>query len=141
MMYKSYSELITIPTFIDRYRYLKIGGSVGRETFGQERYLNQLLYHDNFWKREVRPEIIVRDNCCDLALDGYDIHEGTKIFVHHINPITIDDILLKRPIVYDPENLVTTVLLTHNAIHYGNELLLTNAFAERTPNDTIPWRK
>ena len=135
---RTYSELITIPTFEERFEYLKLNGSVGLETFGHDRYLNQILYNSPEWRR-FRPEIIVRDNGCDLACDGYEIFG--KILIHHINPITAQDILNRNPKVFDPENVITTVHNTHNAIHYGDENLLITAPIERSRNDTCPWRK
>ena len=135
---RTYSELITIPTFEERFEYLKLNGSVGLETFGQDRYLNQILYNSPEWRR-FRPEIIVRDNGCDLACEGYEIFG--KILIHHINPITAKDILNRNPKVFDPENVITTVHNTHNAIHYGDENLLITAPIERNRNDTCPWRK
>lgn len=135
---RTYSELITIPTFEERFEYLKLNGSVGLETFGRDRYLNQILYNSPEWRR-FRPEIIVRDNGCDLACEGYEIFG--KILIHHINPITAQDILNRNPKVFDPENVITTVHNTHNAIHYGDENLLITAPIERSRNDTCPWRK
>ena len=135
---RTYSELITIPTFEERFEYLKLNGSVGLETFGYDRYLNQILYNSQEWRR-FRPKIIVRDNGCDLACDGYEIFG--KILIHHINPITAQDILNRNPKVFDPENVITTVHNTHNAIHYGDENLLITAPIERSRNDTCPWRK
>ena len=135
---RTYSELITIPTFEERFEYLKLNGSVGLETFGHDRYLNQILYNCPEWRR-FRPEIIVRDNGCDLACEGYEIFG--KILIHHINPITAQDILNRNPKVFDPENVITTVHNTHNAIHYGDENLLITAPIERSRNDTCPWRK
>ena len=135
---RTYSELITIPTFEERFEYLKLNGSVGLETFGHDRYLNQILYNSPEWRR-FRPEIIVRDNGCDLACEGYEIFG--KILIHHINPITAKDILNRNPKVFDPENVITTVHNTHNAIHYGDENLLITAPIERSINDTCPWRK
>ena len=135
---RTYSELITIPTFEERFEYLKLNGSVGLETFGHDRYLNQILYNSPEWRR-FRPEIIVRDNGCDLACEGYEIFG--KILIHHINPITAKDILNRNPKVFDPENVITTVHNTHNAIHYGDENLLIMAPIERSRNDTCPWRK
>ena len=135
---RTYSELITIPTFEERFEYLKLNGSVGLETFGHDRYLNQILYNSPEWRR-FRPEIIVRDNGCDLACEGYEIFG--KILIHHINPITAQDILNRNPKVFDPENVITTVHNTHNAIHYGDENLLITAPIERSRNDTCPWRK
>lgn len=135
---RTYSELITIPTFEERFEYLKLNGSVGLETFGHDRYLNQILYNSPEWRR-FRPEIIVRDNGCDLACEGYEIFG--KILIHHINPITAKDILNRNPKVFDPENVITTVHNTHNAIHYGDENLLITAPIERSRNDTCPWKK
>ena len=135
---RTYSELITIPTFEERFEYLKLNGSVGLETFGHDRYLNQILYNSPEWRR-FRPEIIVRDNGCDLACEGYEIFG--KILIHHINPITAQDILNRNPKVFDPENVITTVHNTHNAIHYGDENLLITAPIERSRNETCPWRK
>lgn len=135
---RTYSELITIPTFEERFEYLKLNGSVGLETFGHDRYLNQILYNSPEWRR-FRPEIIVRDNGCDLACEGYEIFG--KILIHHINPITAKDILNRNPKVFDPENVITTVHNTHNAIHYGDENLLITEPIERSRNDTCPWKK
>lgn len=135
---KCYSELIRIPTFIERFRYLQIGGQVGYETFGSDRYLNQILYASDEWKR-FRRDIIIRDNACDLAVDGFDIIG--PVLVHHINPITVEDVLNRDPKIFDPENVITTVLRTHNAIHYGDESLLVMEPIERSRNDTCPWRR
>ena len=138
MSIKCYSELIALPTFIERYRYLKIGGRVGAETFGHDRYLNQLLYHSDEWL-EFRDWIIIRDNGCDLAMPGFDLHE--RILVHHIDPITVDDVIKRHPKIFDPENTISTSLNTHNAIHYGDESRLAILPIERTPNDTCLWRR
>ena len=135
---KTYSELITFPTFEERFQYLKLGGAIGVETFGYDRYLNQILYNSPEWKR-FRNKIAVRDNGCDLALEGFEIH--CSILIHHINPITVEDVLRRNPCIFDPENAITTMLRTHNAIHYGDESLLMLAPKERTANDTCPWRK
>jgi hypothetical protein len=138
MITKTYSELITIPTFIERFRYLKIGGKVGRDTFSHDRYLNQVLYRSSEW-RHFRRDIILRDNGMDLACDGYEL--VGSIIVHHIDPITIDDVLRRDPKIFDPENVVSTWLRTHNAIHYGDESLLNLPPVERRPNDTCPWKR
>lgn len=138
MMNRSYSELITIPTYEDRFHYLQLNGAVGKDTFGYDRYLNQILYNSKEWKR-FRDEIIIRDNGCDLAFEGYDIHG--RILVHHINPITVDDVVNRNPIVFDPENVICVTHNTHNAIHYGDESLLITAPVERTKHDTCPWKK
>lgn len=134
---KSYSELITLPTFEERFEYLRLNGTVGSETFGHDRYLNQTLYRSPEWKR-FRHKIIIRDNGCDLACEGYEIYE--KVLIHHINPITIKDILERNSMIFDPENVVCTVLNTHNAIHYGDESLIIKAPIKRSKNDTCPWR-
>lgn len=134
---RAYSELIALPTFIERFNYLKLDGIVGQETFGYDRYLNQTLYRTAEWKR-FRREIIVRDNGCDLACEGYEI--VGKILIHHINPITVEDIMRRDPKIFDPENVISTTLNTHNAIHYGDEELLITGPIERKPNDTCPWR-
>lgn len=138
MMNRSYSELIAIPTYEDRFHYLQLNGAVGKDTFGYDRYLNQILYNSKEWKR-FRDEIIIRDNGCDLAFEGYDIHG--RILVHHINPITVDDVVNRNPIVFDPENVICVTHNTHNAIHYGDESLLITAPVERTKHDTCPWKK
>lgn len=135
---KTYSELITIPTFIERYRYLRIGGKVGADTFGYDRYLNQLLYRTAEWKR-FRSKIIIRDNGCDLACEGHDI--VGNILVHHINPITVEDVIRRDPKIFDEDNVISTMLRTHNAIHYGDESLLITEPLIRTANDTCPWKR
>lgn len=137
MSIKTYSELITIPTFEERFQYLQLKGSVGKDTFGYDRYLNQVLYRSPEWKR-LRNQIIIRDGGCDLACDGYDIYG--KVLIHHLNPITVDDVLARSRKVFDPDNLVCVTHNTHNAIHYGDaDLLITGPIA-RTKNDTCPWR-
>ena len=138
-MIRTYSELVTLTTYIERFNYLKLGGRVGKDTFGFDRYLNQQFYHlDSKWKSS-RDQVIIRDNGCDLGIEGYEIHG--KIIVHHMNPITMDDIIQKRDWIYDPEFLICTVHDTHNAIHYGDEHLLIKAPVERTPFDTCPWKR
>lgn len=138
-MNRTYSELITIPDYEERFRYLKLSGAVGAETFGYDRYLNQILYRTAEWKR-FRRDIILRDNGCDLAHPDYEII-GQRILVHHINPITAEDVLNRSRKVFDPENVICVSHNTHNAIHYGDENLLTLGPIERTPNDTCPWRR
>lgn len=138
-MLRTYSELITIPTFIERYRYLKLGGRVGEETFGFDRYLNQIFYTSDEW-RSVRDYVIVRDHGCDLGIRDREIL-GSRILVHHMNPITVDDILKRSKFLLNPEYLITTVKNTHDAIHYGDEDLLFTGLVERTKNDTCPWRR
>lgn len=134
---RTYHELIKIDNFEDRYRYLKLNGRVGEKTFGFDRILNQLLYSSKRWKR-TRDNIIIRDKGCDLGMDGYDLH--SEILVHHINPITLEDVEMEREEVFDPEYLICSSLNTHNAIHYGNESLLPRAPIIRRKNDTCPWR-
>lgn len=136
-MIRTYSELITIPTFEERFEYLQLKGSIGKETFGFDRYLNQQLYRTKEW-RSIRDKVIIRDDGCDLGVEGYDI--VGRILIHHINPITLDDILKGNPIVFDLENLICTTHNTHNAIHYGDESLLITAPKERCKNDTCPWK-
>lgn len=138
MSIKCYSELIAIPTFIERYQYLKIGGRVGADTFGHDRYLNQILYHSSEWL-DFRDEIIIRDNGCDLAHPEFELRD--RILIHHINPITVEDVLRRDPKIFDPENVISTCLNTHNAIHYGDESRLMLLPITRTLNDTCPWRK
>lgn len=142
-MIKTYSELITIDSFIERYRYLRIGGVVGEETFGYDRWLNQLFYKDPEWLG-IRDEIIIRDSgggdyCRDLGVIGRDI--TGVILVHHINPITKEDILRRAKKLFDPENLIATCKSTHDAIHYGDESLLLKDPVQRRMNDTCPWRR
>ena len=134
---KTYSELITIPTFEERFEYLKLDGQVGVETFGFNRYLNQAFYKSDEWL-SIRDYVIARDNGCDLGMEGYEIYG--RILIHHINPITKDDIIQRSRILLDPENLITTVKRTHDAIHYGDSNLLMRAPIERRKNDTCPWR-
>lgn len=134
---KRYSELSTIPTYEERFKYLQLKGAVGNDTFGYDRYLNQILYNSPEWKR-LRNQIIIRDNGRDLGCEGYEIYG--RILIHHMNPITVEDIVSRDPIVFDPENLICVSHNTHNAIHYGDENLLIMAPVERTKNDTCPWR-
>ena len=137
MKIRCYSELITYDTFVDRFRYLNLNGIVGKDTFGYDRYLNQILYNLDIWKA-VRRKVIIRDNGCDLGIKGREINHS--IIVHHMKPITIEDVKNLNPIIFDPEFLISTVLRTHNAIHYGSEEQIQSEFVERKPNDTIPWR-
>jgi len=137
-MTKSYTELITFSTFEERFRYLRLNGRVADETFGVQRWLNQVFYRTKEWK-DFRREILIRDNMCDLGIEGRDIYNYA--LVHHINPITPKDILERRMnVLLNPENVITTIKRTHDAIHYGDETLLALEPADRKPNDTIPWR-
>ena len=137
MNIRTYSECIKLPTFTERFNYLKLGGSVGIETFGFDRYLNQTLYRSAEWKR-FRRDIILRDFGFDLACDGYEI--VGKVLVHHINPLSVEDVLNRHPKIFDPENVICVSLNTHNAIHYGDENLLITDPIIRTKNDTCPWK-
>lgn len=135
---RTYSELITLPTFEERFNYLKLDSLVGKETFGYDRYLNQQLYQRNPRWKKSRDKVIIRDDGCDLGVEGFEIFG--KIIVHHMNPITMDDIINDRDWIYDPEFLICTAHNTHNAIHYGDKNLLTIAPIVRTKNDTCPWK-
>lgn len=137
MIVKTYSELIRLEKYMDRYQYLMLSGRVGQETFGYERFLNQSLYKSYEW-RSVRDEVIVRDHGCDLGMEGYEIYGS--IIVHHMNPITMDDIQNRDEDIFNPEYLVSTSFSTHNAIHYGDEGLLITEPIIRTKNDTCPWK-
>lgn len=138
MSIKTYSELILLPTFEERFEYLQLNGTVGRETFGFDRYLNQTFYRSAAWKR-VRDEVIIRDNGCDLGIEDRII--GNKIYIHHMNPITDKDIINRTDILLNPEFLICVSHNTHNAIHYGDENLLMRLPMARTRNDTCPWKR
>lgn len=139
MIVRTYSELIQLPTFIERYRYLRLGGTVGKETFGFDRYLNQKFYSTSEWKK-FRRDIIIRDNGCDLGIDDSEI--SGLIMIHHINPISPEDIRNKNiQVLLNPENVICVSYDTHLAIHYGDESLLIGPPVERTRNDTCPWRQ
>lgn len=137
MKIRRYSELTLLPTFLERFNYLRIGGRVGANTFGSERYLNQIFYRSEKW-RKTRDKVIIRDNACDLGIDGRDIR--TKIIIHHIVPITLVDVESDSPCLYDLENLICLTPETHQAIHYGDEHLLIPDLVERKPGDTCPWK-
>lgn len=134
---RTYSELIALPTFDERYEYLKLDGAVGIPTFGFDRYINQRFYKSKEWK-DIRNRIIARDLGCDLGVEGYDIFG--KIYIHHMNPIVVDDIRHNTEFLFNPEYLICTTHNTHNAIHYGNEELLMRGPVERKPNDMCPWK-
>lgn len=134
---RTYSELITLPTFMERYKYLRIGGTVGTDTFGFDRYLNQVFYKSDEWK-SIRRHIIIRDCGCDLGIEGHEIHE--RILIHHINPISEEDILGRSDFLLNPEYLISTSHRTHNAIHYGDDSILIDTPLERRKNDTCPWK-
>ena len=137
MIIKTYSELIKLKTFEERYEYLRLGGIVGKETFGFDRYLNQTFYKTDEWL-SIRDHVIVRDNGCDLGIEGREIH--SRILVHHMNPITKEDILSRSEYLLNPEYLICTIKSTHDAIHYGDEDLLITIPVERRKNDTCPWK-
>lgn len=134
---RTYSELITLPTFKERYEYLRLGGRVGEDTFGFDRYLNQAFYKSEEW-RSIRDHVITRDNGCDLGMEGHEIFG--RILIHHMNPIRKEDIINRSNILLNPEYLICTIKNTHDAIHYGDESLLVIAPVERRKNDTCPWR-
>lgn len=136
MIKRTYSEMIRLSTFIDRYKYLSLKGVVGEKTFGFDRWMNQDFYRSTEW-RQIRHEIIARDNGCDLGMAGYDIHRG--MYIHHIIPLTPKHIETGDPIMLDPDNLITVSHNTHNAIHYGDESLLPRPPIERRPGDTKLW--
>ena len=138
MIIRTYSEIITLPTFEERFRYLKLDGDVGVETFGFDRYLNQAFYSSDEWK-SIRNQVIIRDNGCDLGIEGREIYK--RIIIHHMNPITKEDLLYKTEYLLNPEYLICTIKATHDAIHYGDENLLLKGPIERKPNDTCPWRR
>jgi hypothetical protein len=135
---RTYGELIKIENFLDRYEYLKLNGSVGAETFGFDRWLNQIFYRSPEWKH-IREEVIIRDDGCDLGIRDRPI--GGRIYVHHMNPIDVKSIVERKSILLNPDFLICCSHNTHEAIHYGNsDILLPDNFVERKPNDTIPWR-
>lgn len=136
-MSRSYSELVKLKTFEERFEYLKLSARIGEETFGSERKLNQIFYGSQEW-RAFRREAIIRDNGCDLGIEGREI--GGKIEVHHINPITREDILNRADCLWDLENVICVSPNTHKAIHYGDGSLLPHDPIERYPNDTCPWK-
>lgn len=138
MNIRTYSELSKLTTFEERYRYLRLGGRVGEETFGFDRWINQMFYKDSEWLK-IRDEVIIRDNGCDLGIEGREIY--SRIIVHHMNPITKADILDRSEFLLNPEYLICTVKNTHDAIHYGDENLLITLPMERSANDTCPWRR
>lgn len=131
--HRSYSELVQLDTFEERYAYLRLRGRVGDLTFGHERRLNQEFYHSYQWRR-IRRHVLLRDNNCDLGIVGLDIPSG--LHIHHMNPVSVDDLYENNPDILDPEFLISTTQQTHNAIHYGDEKQLPRPFVERTPGDT-----
>lgn len=136
-MMRTYTDLIKLPTFQERFKYLELNGIVGSDTFGFDRYLNQNFYTSQEWQR-IKREVILRDNGCDLGVDGHTIFG--RVIVHHMNPISPEDILNQTDLLMNPEFLICVSHTTHNAIHYGSENLLPKGPADRKPNDTCPWR-
>lgn len=145
MKTKSYRELILLETFEERLKYLQLNGAVGMDTFGSYRKINQAFYKSREWLN-LRNQIILRDKACDLGVENYDLgnneHEiYSNVIIHHINPLTIEDIINRTDKLLDPDNLITTSLDTHNSIHYGGESYRYNRYVERSPDDTCPWRR
>lgn len=146
-MLRTYTELCRYSTFLERFEYLKLDGEVGADTFGFDRYLNQIFYNSHEWRR-FRDRIIVRDKGCDLGVEGYEINGywkdgryiALKVVIHHLNPIAKEDILNRTDILMNPEYVITTVHSTHMAIHYGDADQLEQGPTVRKPNDTCPWR-
>lgn len=139
MIIRTYSELSMLTTFEERFNYLRLDGKVGKDTFGFDRVFNQKFYTSTEW-RSIRDFVIIRDCGCDLGIPGHEIYEQ-KIFIHHLNPIFLEDIERRTAILLNPEYLITTIHNTHNAIHYGDESLLIRAPIERSKNDTCPWKR
>ena len=147
-MIRTYTELSRLKTFEERFDYLKLNGRVGSETFGFDRIFNQSFYTSYEWK-SVRDKVIARDNGCDLGVEGFEINSvyingvlyKPKVFIHHMNPITLEDIENNTDFLLNPEYLITVTQNTHNAIHYGDKSLLPILPEERTPNDTCPWKR
>lgn len=135
---RTYSEMIKLKTFKERFDYLKLDGTVGNTTFGYDRYLNQQFYRSPEWRR-IRDRVISRDNGCDLGVDGKTIYG--RLIIHHMNPVTISDVVSRNGIVLDPEYLVCVGDVTHNALHYGDYSLIPSAPVDRKPNDTCPWKR
>lgn len=134
---RTYSELITLPTFEERYEYLRLGGTVGKDTFGFDRYLNQAFYKSKEWL-DVRDYVVTRDHGCDLGVEGYEIYD--RILIHHINPIEKMDIIQRTDFLLNPEYLISTRKKTHDAIHYGDHNMLIETTITRVKNDTCPWK-
>ena len=138
-MNKTYTELSKLQTFEERFEYLRLDGQVGKDTFGFDRIFNQRFYGSLEWK-QIRDQVIIRDNGCDLGVDGHEIY-GQRIIIHHLNPIRLEDIERRSDILLDPEYLITTIHNTHQAIHYGDSNLLIQLPKERSINDTCPWKR
>ena len=136
-MLRCYTDLIQLPTFEERYQYLRLGGMVGQDTFGFDRYLNQKFYHSHEWK-QIRNKVIIRDEGRDLAMEGYELQSG--IYIHHMNPIKPEDLVNVPEGILNPEYLICVSKRTHDAIHFGDSSLLPKLPTERTPNDMCPWK-
>lgn len=141
MKIRTYSELMTLPTFKERFEYLKLDGVVGKETFGYDRYLNQKFYQRDPEWASIRNKVIIRDCGCDLGIKDRQVPDGVPILIHHMNPITKDDIINRTDRLLNPEYLICTIKNTHDAIHFGNEDLLIKDPVARTANDTCPWKR
>lgn len=139
MKIRTYTELSQLKTFEERFEYLRLNGQVGKDTFGFDRIFNQRFYKSPEWLR-VRDIVMIRDNGCDLGVEGYEIR-GQRILIHHMNPFLLEDLEQRVETLLDPEYLITTIHSTHNAIHYGDANLLTRSPIERLPNDTCPWKR
>ena len=139
MKIRTYTELSQLKTFEERFEYLRLNGQVGKDTFGFDRIFNQRFYKSPEWLR-VRDIVMIRDNGCDLGVEGYEIR-GQRILIHHMNPFLLEDLEQRVEILLDPEYLITTIHSTHNAIHYGDANLLVRSPIERLPNDTCPWKR
>lgn len=138
MSSRTYLEVSQLKTFEERFEYLRVNSSIGIETFGSDRFLNQILYHDTKW-RSVRNRVIIRDSGCDLGILDREI-SGEPIYIHHLNPITRENVVNRDPCLFDMNNLICCTRRTHNAIHYGDSTKLIHDLVERKPNDTCPWR-
>lgn len=138
-MIKTYKELLKFKTFEERFNYLRLDGTVGKDTFGFDRFFNQIFYKSKDWLR-IRDQIIIRDNGCDLGVEGYEIR-GQRFVIHHLNPILLSDITERTDLLLNPDFLITTTHRTHNAIHYGDESILIKGPIERRKNDTCPWKR
>lgn len=138
-MFRTYTELSKLKTFEERFEYLRLDGQVGKETFGFDRIFNQKFYRSVEWRR-TRDQVIIRDFGCDLGVPGHEIY-GQRILIHHMNPISLEDLERRSEILMNPEYLITTIHNTHQAIHYGDEDLLIKLPRERTKNDTCPWKR
>lgn len=138
-MIKTYEELLKFKTFEERFNYLRLDGTVGKDTFGFDRFFNQIFYKSKDWLR-IRDQIIIRDNGCDLGVEGHEIR-GQRFVIHHLNPILLSDITERTDLLLNPDFLITTTHRTHNAIHYGDESILIKGPIERRKNDTCPWKR